>query len=65
MIAFEADTEDELAFQAPPAEAVIDDDDDWENSQASSPEASANSEAEIGDEETGVAPLHARLAQFS
>ena len=60
MIAFEADTEDELAFQAPPAEAVIDDDDNWKNDQAS-----ANSEAEIDDEETGAAPLHARLAQFS
>ena len=67
MMAFEADAEDELAFQAPPAEAVIDDDDDddWKQNQASSPEVSTGPEAEIDDEETGVAPLHARLAQFS
>ena len=65
MLAFEADTEDELAFQAPPTESVIDDDDDQEQSQASTPEVSADSQAEIGDEETGVAPLHVRLAKFS
>lgn len=67
MIAFEADTEDELAFQAPPAEEVMDDDDDWEPSQVSSPEtpAQASADAEDADEEIGVAPLHARLAQFS
>ena len=66
MMAFEADAEDELAFQAPPAEAVVDDEyDDWDQNQASSPEVSAQSQAEIADEETGVAPLHARLAQFS
>ena len=64
MMAFEADTEDELAFQAPPTEAVVDDD-DWEQSQASSPEVSVDTEAEFTDEETGVAPLHARLAKFS
>ena len=64
MMAFEADTEDELAFQAPPTEAVVDDD-DWEQSQASSPEVSVDTEAEFADEETGVAPLHARLAKFS
>ena len=62
MMAFEADTEDELAFQTPPAEEVMDDDEDWEPNQASSAETPAQ---ESADEEIGVAPLHARLAQFS
>ena len=66
MMAFEADAEDELAFQAPPAEAVIDDDDDdWGQNQTSSPKVSADLETELGEDEIGVAPLHARLAKFS
>ncbi|MEP3234141.1 MAG: protein phosphatase CheZ [Hyphomicrobiales bacterium] len=67
MMAFEADTEDELAFQAPPAEEVMDDDDEWEVNPASLPETQEQASADVqdADEEIGVAPLHARLAQFS
>lgn len=66
LMAFEADTEDELTFQAPLAEEVMDDeDDDWQPSQASPSKTQATTDVESADEEVGVAPLHARLAQFS
>ena len=65
MMAFEADTEDELAFQAPPAEEVMDDDDDWYPSEASTPEVSTEETLQSSDEEADIAPLHKRLAQFN
>lgn len=65
LMAFEADTEDEFTFQTPPAEEVMDDEDDWKPSQASSSERSTTETTDFADEEVGAEPLHKRLAQFS
>jgi len=65
LMAFEADTEDEFTFQAPPAEEVMDDEDDWQLSHAASDEASKNAKLKIENDEGNISPLHARLAQFS
>lgn len=65
LMAFEADTEDEFTFQAPPAEEVMDDEDDWQPSHVASVEASKDVKSKIENDEGNISPLHARLAQFS
>lgn len=63
LIAFDADTEDEMTYQAPPAEEIIEEDDlDEHDVSVVSAKSMTDADAQQAVE---FAPLHERMAKFS